>query len=160
MARRVVDSPVGLLAVTATSLGVTGLGWDISVVDPESTRDSLVVLDRAIEELDEYFAGGRRRFDVPVDRSSRRGFRGEVLDALESVAYGATVTYGELAIRAGRPRAARAVGTSMATNPVAVIVPCHRVLPAGGGVGNYGGGADAKRLLLRLERGPGRSLYD
>lgn len=160
MARRIVDSPVGLLAVTATSLGVNGIGWDVDVVDPEVSKGSTVLLDRAIEELGEYFAGVRRRFEVLIDRSSRRGFRGEVLDTLESVTYGATVTYGELAVRAGRPRAARAVGTSMATNPVAVIVPCHRVLPTGGGVGNYGGGVEAKRLLLRLEGSLGGSLHD
>lgn len=160
MALRVVESPIGPLVVTATWRGVTGVGWDIDVVDPESSRDSVVLVDQAIEELDEYFAGGRRRFDVLVDRSSRRGFRGEVLDALESVTYGVTVTYGELAVRAGRPRAARAVGTSMATNPVAVIVPCHRVLPAGGGVGSYGGGTEAKRLLLGLEGSLAGSLDD
>jgi methylated-DNA-[protein]-cysteine S-methyltransferase len=160
MARRVVEFPIGPLAVRTTSLGVAGVGWEMDVVDAESSKASLLLLDRAIEELDEYFAGGRRCFDVPVDRSPRRGFRGEVLDALESVPYGATLTYGELAVRAGRPRAARAVGTSMATNPVAVIVPCHRVLPAGGGVGNYGGGVDVKRLLLRLEGSLGGSNDD
>jgi methylated-DNA-[protein]-cysteine S-methyltransferase len=160
MARSVIDSPVGPIAVVATSTGVVGLGWDVDVVDPESSRSSQLVLDRAIEELDEYFAGRRRRFDVSVDRSARRGFRGQVLDALESVPFGVTVTYGELAARVGRPRAARAVGTAMATNPVAIIVPCHRVLPAGGGAGNYGGGVEAKRLLLAMEGSLGGSPED
>lgn len=160
MAQRVVETPIGPLALRTTPLGVAGLGWDLDPITPESSRTSSLLLERAVEELDEYFAGERRHFDVPVDRSSRRGFRGEVLDALESVAYGDTVTYGELAARAGRPRAARAVGTSMATNPVAIIVPCHRVVPAGGGVGNYGGGAEAKRVLLRLEGSPAAASDD
>lgn len=153
MSRRVVDSPIGPLVVTATASGVSGVEWPghPGVDDVDSSPEADVMLGEAVRELGEYFAGGRRSFDVAIDRSSRRGFRGEVLDALEAVSYGETVTYGELAARAGRPRAARAVGTAMATNPVAVIVPCHRVLPSTGGTGNYGGGVDAKELLLRLE---------
>ena len=86
-----------------------------------------------------------------LDRSSRRGFRGEVLDALEGVPYGETVTYGELAGMAGRPLASRAVGTAMATNPLPVVVPCHRVLAAGGRLGGYGPGLALKERLLRME---------
>jgi len=157
MARRVVDSPLGPLVVTTSAIGVCGLGWDEAVVDPEPSRRATMMIERAIEELGQYFAGARRSFEVPIDRSARRGFRGQVLDVLEEVPFGVTVTYGELAARAGRPRAARAVGTAMATNPVAVLVPCHRVLPATGGAGRYGGGVAAKRLLLTLEGSPGRS---
>ncbi|MCE2807833.1 MAG: MGMT family protein, partial [Actinobacteria bacterium] len=88
---------------------------------------------------------------VTIDRGGRAGFRGEVLDALETVSFGQTMTYGDLAARAGRPKAARAVGSAMATNPIAIIVPCHRVLPTGGGVGQFGGGVPAKEWLLRRE---------
>jgi methylated-DNA-[protein]-cysteine S-methyltransferase len=109
------------------------------------------VAEQAAVELEEYFAGRRRRFTIPLDRSARRGFRGEVLDALESVPYGETISYGELAAEAGRPGAARAVGSAMATNPLPIVVPCHRVTRAGGVLGHYGGGSDAKERLLRLE---------
>ena len=153
MSRTVLDSPIGPLVVTTTAEGVSGVEWPghPGVADVDGGPDADLVLVRAVRELGEYFAGTRRVFDVAIDRGARRGFRGEVLDALEQVPYGTTVTYGELAARAGRPRAARAVGTAMATNPIAVIVPCHRVLPAGGGTGGYAGGADAKAVLLRLE---------
>ena len=152
MAHRTIDSPVGPLTVVATAAGVSGVWWSgRDITDPDGSADAAAMLERAVHELDEYFAGTRTVFDVPIDRTARCGFRGEVLDALEQVSFGETVSYGELAARAGRPRAARAVGTAMATNPIAIIVPCHRVLPSTGRTGNYGGGADAKLLLLRLE---------
>lgn len=153
MGRRTVASPIGELVVTATADGVTGLSWagHDTVVDDDRSTAADAVVDRAVRELGEYFSGARRRFAVPIDRRARRGFRGEVLDLLDLVPFGATVTYAELAARAGRPRAARAVGTAMAMNPIAILVPCHRVVPSGGGVGAYAGGADAKTVLLRLE---------
>jgi methylated-DNA-[protein]-cysteine S-methyltransferase len=153
MATRMIDSPVGLLVLTASADGVTGIGWVGGAEGPSTSEEwaAEAHLDQVEVELGEYFAGTRIGFDVVVDRSSRSGFRGDVLAALETVPRGTFVTYGELARMAGRPRAARAVGTAMASNPVAVIVPCHRVLPAGGGVGNFGGGTAAKELLLRLE---------
>ena len=153
MATRAIDSPVGRLFLTASREGVSGIGW-VAGADDDPSGDKGAEeahLDQVEVELDQYFTGTRIRFDVAVDRSSRSGFRGEVLAALETVPRGTFVTYGELARMAGRPRAARAVGTAMATNPVAIIVPCHRVLPAGHGIGNFGGGTAAKELLLRLE---------
>lgn len=136
----------------ATADGVSGVWWaDGDVVDPDRSSEAEAMLDRAVRELGEYFIGTRSVFDVPIDRSARTGFRGEVLHALESVPFGETITYGDLAARAGRPNAARAVGTAMATNPVAIIVPCHRVLPSGGGIGQFGGGVPAKEWLLRRE---------
>jgi len=108
-------------------------------------------LAAALAQLNEYFGGERTSFNVAIDRSARTGFRGEVLNALEGVSFGRTITYGDLAERAGRPKAARAVGSAMATNPIAIIVPCHRVLPSGGGVGQFGGGVSAKEWLLRRE---------
>ena len=153
MSRRTMASPIGPLVVTATALGVSGVGWSdrAHTDDLDGSPAAAVMLDRTVQELTEYFAGERTVFEVPIDRRARRGFRGEVLDALEQVRFGETVTYGQLAQRSGRPRAARAVGSAMATNPIAVVVPCHRVVPATGGIGHFGGGAEAKRTLLRLE---------
>jgi len=109
--------------------------------------------DEVAAELDEYFAGRRRRFTMPIDLSSvRSAFHRNVLETLAAqVSFGETVTYGELAVMAGRPGTARAVGTAMATDPVPIGVPCHRVLAAGGRVGGYGGGVVMKRALLALE---------
>jgi len=139
--------------VTATALGVSGVGWSDGAyaVDLDQSPAATTMLDRTVQELAEYFAGERTVFEVPIDRRARRGFRGEVLDALEQVRFGETVTYGQLAARSGRPRAARAVGSAMATNPIVVLVPCHRVVPSTGGIGHFGGGVEAKRTLLRLE---------
>lgn len=111
---------------------------------------------RAEREIREYLAGRRRRFTVPADLSAATPFHRKVLAALARVPYGRTVTYGQLAARAGRPRAARAVGQAMANNPVPLIFPCHRVVAAGGGLGGFGGGLDLKRRLLALEAIRGR----
>ena len=112
-------------------------------------RDAAVAI-----ELDEYFSGGRRAFTMPVDFAMVHSpFRRAVLERLRAeVGYGETVSYGELASMAGRPRAARAVGATMAANPVPIVIPCHRVVAAGGRLGGYGpSGLDTKRFLLRLE---------
>ncbi len=101
-------------------------------------------------ELEEYFAGKRKDFTVPCEYPGTP-FAVAVLKALAGVPYGKTITYGELAAQAGHPRAARAVGTVMAKNPLPIILPCHRVLPSGGGVGNFGGGQSVKNFLLGLE---------
>jgi methylated-DNA-[protein]-cysteine S-methyltransferase len=112
--------------------------------------------DRATAaQLDQWFAGRRHRFDVPLDLDGIDGFRRTVLETLgRDVPWGETVTYGELAVMAGRPRAARAVGRAMAGNPVPFVVPCHRVIAAGGRIGGYGSGRNAidlKRALLARE---------
>lgn len=108
-------------------------------------------LDAARRQIDDYLAGRRTRFDLPVDLSGARGFRGEVQALLPTIPYGSTQSYTELAAHAGRPRAARAVGTACATNPLPLIIPCHRVLRADGSLGGYIGGLAAKRALLDLE---------
>lgn len=153
MSQRIVDAPFGPLVLTATDVGIAGIGFarDGRAIEHEDSAAAGTHLDRCERELREYFDGARVEFEVSLDRRARRGFRGEVLDQLERVRFGETVTYGELADRSGRPRASRAVGTAMATNPIAIVVPCHRVLPSGGGVGNYAGGAAVKEFLLRLE---------
>lgn len=142
-------TPVGELTVVAGPNGLREIelhGTTPPDGDPE--RDESIAA-----ELDEYFARRRRRFTVPVDLGSVTAvFRRRVLETLyRDVPYGETVSYGELAVMAGRPGAARAVGSTMATNPVPVVVPCHRVLAAGGRIGGYGGGLGMKRALLALE---------
>ncbi|MCU0268734.1 MAG: methylated-DNA--[protein]-cysteine S-methyltransferase [Acidimicrobiales bacterium] len=156
-----VDSPVGALVVAATPQGLVCVSWELDDALDELARrvsprvlEAPARLDGVRRQLDEYFAGRRRRFEVPVDWTLVAGFRREVLQVLSAeVPYGATATYGELARRVGNPRASRAVGSAMATNPLPIVVPCHRVLRAGGSLGNYSGrgGADTKRWLLGFE---------
>ncbi|HEX6313110.1 MAG TPA: methylated-DNA--[protein]-cysteine S-methyltransferase [Acidimicrobiia bacterium] len=139
---------MGELIVEAGPEGVRRITIDgVAPIDGEPARD-----DEIARELDEYFAGARRRFSIPVDLGGvTASFRRRVLETLRGdVGYGETVAYGELAVMAGRPGAARAVGSAMATNPVPILVPCHRVVAADG-IGGYGGGLDRKRALLAIE---------
>jgi methylated-DNA-[protein]-cysteine S-methyltransferase len=108
-------------------------------------------LDDVRRQLDEYFDGARRDFDLPLDRQLSHGFRLDVLRELTLVPFGVVLSYRDLATRVGHPGASRAVGTAMATNPIPIVQPCHRVLRTGGALGGYGGGLDAKRWLLRHE---------
>jgi methylated-DNA-[protein]-cysteine S-methyltransferase len=149
----VIDSPIGPLALTGGPAGLVRVDFGpVPLVDdPGGGATAEAHLARAADELEEYFAGSRRAFTVMLDRSERRGFRGEVLGALETVPYGETVSYGELAGMAGRPLASRAVGTAMATNPLPLVVPCHRVVAAGGRLGGYGPGPELKAQLLEME---------
>jgi len=151
MAKALIDTPIGALTVIANDVGVCRVWFGDLNENATGTAVADAHLETALTQLREYFDGERTSFDVTIDRSGRAGFRGEVLDALETVSFGQTTTYGDLAARAGRPKAARAVGSAMATNPIAIIVPCHRVLPTGGGVGQFGGGVPAKEWLLRRE---------
>lgn len=107
--------------------------------------------DPASRQLAEYFAGERREFDVPLDLHGVTPFRAEVLRELAKVPYGEITTYAELARAVGNPKAVRAVGSACATNPLPILIPCHRVLRADGSLGGYRGGTEAKRFLLRLE---------
>ncbi|MDQ1478626.1 MAG: methylated-DNA-[protein]-cysteine S-methyltransferase [Actinomycetota bacterium] len=161
VAYRIVDSPIGGLLLAATDVGLVRVAFsreDYDVVlqslsDRISPRilDAPVRLDAAARELDEYFAGRRRAFDLPLDRRLAKGFRGTVLLHLSEIDYGDTATYASVARRSGNPKAVRAVGTACATNPLPVVVPCHRVLRSDGTMGGYLGGVDAKRMLLALE---------
>lgn len=160
-----VDSPLGPLTISATPLGIIRIAFDNEALDDVLSELAAKVsprilsaparLDQARRELDEYFAGRRTTFDLPLDWSLSRGFRREVLTATARIPYAATSTYGKIAAAAGSPKAFRAAGTALATNPIPVIVPCHRVLPASGVTGGYRGGGDRKRQLLRLEAGHG-----
>ncbi|HYZ56840.1 MAG TPA: methylated-DNA--[protein]-cysteine S-methyltransferase [Streptosporangiaceae bacterium] len=161
VAYRTVDSPVGPLLLAATPRGIVRLAYDIEdhdrVLEILAGRLSPRVLrapsrlDAAARELEEYFAGRRRVFDLPLDLSLSRGFRLLVQQHLPSIGYGQTRSYRQVAELVGRPTAVRAVGTACATNPLPVIVPCHRVLPSDGTPGRYVGGPDAKTTLLNLE---------
>ncbi len=157
-----VPSPVGALTVAATPRGLVKVGLPNEDADSVLERLASEVSPRVLEaparlddarrELDEYFAGRRRDFDLPLDwQLTPRGFYLKVLRQLTAVPFGRTVTYGEMAALAGNPRASRAAGTACGSNPIPVVVPCHRVVRAGGAIGNYGGGPEMKRFLLQLE---------
>ena len=153
-----VESPVGDLFVAVTPDGLVRLAFDPErVLEELAERISPRVveaprrLDPVRRELDEYFAERRRVFDLRVDWSLTSGFRRRVLEATARIPTGQVTTYGALAQKVGQPTAARAVGNAVGSNPVAIVVPCHRVVPAAGGVGNYGGGPERKAFLLHLE---------
>jgi methylated-DNA-[protein]-cysteine S-methyltransferase len=156
----ILDTPIGPLLVAVTERGLCRVSFD---PEPEREADSLArsyglrvlraprPVDAARRELDEYFTGRRQRFDLTTDLRIEAPFRVAVLEELARVPYGATTTYGELARRAGRPRAARAVGVVMNRNPIPIVLPCHRVVGVNGALVGYGGGLDRKEALLRLE---------
>ncbi|MFC3849450.1 methylated-DNA--[protein]-cysteine S-methyltransferase [Corynebacterium hansenii] len=153
MATTSFDSPLGPLGLAASPRGLVevSLRGPVAPHGPEDDPDARAILDVARRQLTEYFAGERREFDVPLDVDLGDGFRGRALAALTRVPFGETVTYGGLADAAGYPKAARAAGTACSTNPLAIFIPCHRVVPASGGIGKYGGGEPMKRALLELE---------
>ena len=143
-----VESPVGTLHVGVSQAGLARIAFP-------SERHGRVAIDERVElvrrQLDEYFAGDRREFALPLDLGSAGGFRLRALESMGRVPFGETVTYAELAARAGNPRAARAAGHACATNPIPIVLPCHRVLGSDGGLHGYGGGLHVKEQLLRLE---------
>jgi methylated-DNA-[protein]-cysteine S-methyltransferase len=158
------DSPLGALALGATREGLVRVALpgeeEQAMLDELAARISPRVLcagheslTRARRQLDEYFARRRRRFDVPLDWQLARGFRRAVLHATARIPYGQTASYREIAREAGSPRAFRAAGSALARNPLPILVPCHRVLPASGALGQYRGGPQIKAALLRLESG-------
>jgi methylated-DNA-[protein]-cysteine S-methyltransferase len=162
-----VDSPFGRLLVARTERGVVEVALPTHrgarlAEDEVLERLARDVSPRVLEapdrldeerrELEEYFEGKRRHFELPVDWAlTPAGFRSRALHAVARIPYGKTKTYAEIAKQAGNPRAFRAAGTACGTNPVPLIVPCHRVVQSGGGIGNYGGGPEMKRALLDLE---------
>jgi methylated-DNA-[protein]-cysteine S-methyltransferase len=158
---RTLDTPVGPLLLAATEDGLVRIAFASEghdqVLESLAARVSPRILrapgrlDEAAREIDEYFSGRRRRFDLPLDFRLSTGFRRIVLGHLPVIDYGKTVSYAQLASDVGSPRAFRAVGTACATNPLPVVVPCHRVVKTGGELGNYRGGPDAKRFLIDLE---------
>jgi methylated-DNA-[protein]-cysteine S-methyltransferase len=163
VAYRTIDTPVGQLLLAATQAGLVRVAFaseDLdAVLQHLADRISPRVLaapgrlDAIARQVDEYFAGRREHFDVPLDWQLSRGFRRTVLTRLAAeVGYGRTTSYSGLATLAGSPRAVRATGTACATNPIPVVVPCHRVVRSDGSPGSYRGGPAAKLMLLSLER--------
>jgi methylated-DNA-[protein]-cysteine S-methyltransferase len=161
VAFRTLDSPVGPLLLAATPLGLVRIAYQQeghdAVLQALAGRISPRILaaprrlDDVARQLDECFAGRRTAFDVALDRRLSAGFRRTVLDHLAAISYGRTESYAQVAVATGHPRAVRAVGTACATNPLPVVVPCHRVLRSDGSLGGYLGGLEVKRALLELE---------
>jgi methylated-DNA-[protein]-cysteine S-methyltransferase len=167
------DSPVGRLLLAATPEGLVRLAYldggeeegmdggeeEAILVDLAARVSPRILssprpLDSPRRELDQYFAGARREFDTPLDWQLVHGFGRRVLEATARVPFGSVTTYKDVAGEAGSPRGARAAGNALGANPIPIIVPCHRVLHAGGGLGGYTGGLDRKRLLLGIEGVP------
>ena len=162
VAHRTIDTPVGTLLLAATRTGLVRVAFERegfehvlqALADKIGPRvlNAPKRLDPVARELEEYFAGSRHEFDVPLDHTLSTGFRQSVQRYLPRIGYGHTLTYKEVAALVGNPRAVRAVGTACATNPLPIVVPCHRVLRSDGGLGGYLGGLDAKNTLLTLEK--------
>jgi methylated-DNA-[protein]-cysteine S-methyltransferase len=164
VAYRTVDTPVGPMLLAATEQGLLRVAY--ARQDHERVLAELAAavsprvlqapgrLDAANRQLAEYFAGRRTAFDLPLDLRLSTGFRRAVLAHLPQIGYGHTQSYAQVAAAAGSPKAVRAAGTACATNPLPVVVPCHRVVRSDGSFGGYVGGPDAKQALLSLERAP------
>jgi methylated-DNA-[protein]-cysteine S-methyltransferase len=156
-----IDSPVGRLLLADTPRGLVRITFPVET--PEKVLEQLAAsvsprvlespakLDPARRELDRYFEGRLRDFDLPLDWQLTHGFYRKVLRATARIPYGQTRSYTEMAKRAGSPRAVRATGSALGSNPLPIIVPCHRVLRSGGALGGYGGGVEVKQALLELE---------
>jgi methylated-DNA-[protein]-cysteine S-methyltransferase len=157
-----VDGPVGMLLVAATSRGLVRIAYGetvphervlLELAEDISPRllEAPARLDAIRRQLDEYFEGRRTEFDIHVDWSLSHGFGQRVLRQTARIPYGRASTYKGVAAAAGSPRGARAAGNALGSNPIPIVVPCHRVLHSGGGLGGYGGGLDRKEFLLKLE---------
>lgn len=158
-----VDSPVGPLLLATSPLGLVKVAFVQE--DHEAVLNRLATeisprlvrlparLDPTHRQLDDFFARRRREFDLPLDLRLAKGFRRTVLDSLRGVGYGTTISYTALAAASGNPRAVRAAATACATNPLPLVIPCHRIVRSDGSVGKYGGGSEAKEYLIALEKG-------
>ena len=158
------DSPLGRLLLATTPQGLVRVAY-LDYTDEDAVLEDLARrlsprvlaaawrLDEPRRELDQYFAGGRHDFDIPLDWRLTQGFARRVLEATARIPYGATATYKQMATEAGNERASRAAGNALGSNPIPIVVPCHRILHSDGGLGAYTGGLDKKRLLLGVESG-------
>jgi methylated-DNA-[protein]-cysteine S-methyltransferase len=159
------DSPVGTLLLASTPQGLVRVAYldagehEDQVLEQLAARISPRVLsaprrlDEPRRELDEYFACARSRFEIPLDWQLTHGFGRRVLESTARIPFGSVSTYKQVAAEAGSPRGSRAAGNALGANPLPIIVPCHRVLHSGGGLGGYTGGVERKRLLLGIESG-------
>ncbi|MDQ6750103.1 MAG: methylated-DNA--[protein]-cysteine S-methyltransferase [Actinomycetota bacterium] len=163
LAYTVVPSPLGNLVLVASPRGLVTVAYEDGRLDALLDRlaaratprllDLPARLDGVRRELEEYFDGSRRTFDLVLDWALVRGFTRRVLEATARIPYGGASTYLDVAAAAGSPRAVRAAGNALGANPMPIVVPCHRVLRTGGGLGGYTGGLERKRRLLELESG-------
>lgn len=161
VAYRTLASPIGELLLAATEEGLVRVGFAVEGQEPvlaelaERVSPRVLAapkrLDPVAREIDEYFAGRRTTFDVPLDLRLASGFRREVILRLPDISYGRTFTYAQMAAAAGSPKAVRAVGTACARNPLPIVLPCHRVVRSDGTYGQYRGGPEAKHALLTME---------
>ncbi|HWF73677.1 MAG TPA: methylated-DNA--[protein]-cysteine S-methyltransferase, partial [Solirubrobacteraceae bacterium] len=162
------DTPVGTLVLAATRRGLVRV---VYADGEDAVQEALAALARGVSprvlaaprrldaarrELDEYFAGARDRFELAVDWQLTRGFGRRVLRSTARIPYGSVSSYAKIAAAAGSPRGSRAAGNALGSNPLPIVVPCHRVLHSGGGLGGYTGGLERKRTLLAVERGEER----
>jgi methylated-DNA-[protein]-cysteine S-methyltransferase len=159
----VLESPVGTLVAAATPRGLARLAYEDDNGGLEQILDSIAArlsprileardeLDPVRRELEDYFEGRRRDFDLPLDWSLSAGFGRRILRATAAIPFGETSTYAQVAARAGSPKGTRAAGNALGANPIPIVVPCHRVLRSGGGLGGYTGGVERKQLLLGIE---------
>ena len=155
------DTPFGQLLLATTPRGLVRVAFpserhddvlaDLAARLSPRILEAPAQLDEARRELDEYFERERREFDLPLDWRLSRGFRSKVLHNIARIPYGETATYAEMAAEAGSPTAYRAAGSACGSNPIPLVVPCHRVVATGGGLGGYGGGVELKEYLLRFE---------
>jgi methylated-DNA-[protein]-cysteine S-methyltransferase len=148
-----VDSPFGPLLVAASARGLLRLALMEELAEQVSPRilQAPGRLDPLRRQLEEYFAGSRRRFEFPIDWRLVHGFGRDVLRVTAHIPYGKVSTYGDVAVQTGRPKASRAVGNALGANPMPIVIPCHRVVRTGGGLGGYTGGIHRKERLLQLE---------
>jgi len=150
-----IDSPLGGITLAATDQGLAGVWFDQQRHWPDTrgwqADDTHPVLRQAADQLGDYFAGRRDRFDLPLDLSHGTAFQQSVWQALLAIPAGQTTSYGALSAGVGKPAAVRAVGAAVGRNPISVIVPCHRVLGADGSLTGYAGGLERKTALLALE---------
>ncbi len=155
LVRSTLRSPLGNLTLAADDTALVGVWFDGAKHPPDPARwrtaDEHPVLRATAEQLQQYFAGERRAFDLPLNLASGTPFQQRVWQALLGIAVGTTTTYGALSAQLGQPRAVRAVGGAIGRNPISIVVPCHRVLGAGGALTGYAGGLQRKTALLQLE---------
>lgn len=152
------SSPLGDLYLVASENGLQSLYWEETTKIPMASslqgKDTAVkILKQAETELSQYFHGQRKEFTVPLDLAGTE-FQESVWRQLQKIPYGKTVSYTDIARRIKKEKAVRAVGTANGKNPICILVPCHRVIAAGGGLGGYSGGLDKKMMLLKLEQSP------
>ena len=157
---KVSKTPLGDLWLACSARGLVALKWEnegekllhyITQRLKAEVEENPRRLALAASEMREYLSGRRKRFSIQIDWSTLRSFQREALLATYAIPYGQTTTYGELAQQLGRPRSARAIGRAEATNPMPIVIPCHRVLGADGKLRGYGGGLEIKKWLLQLE---------